>query len=561
LSLPENPDRRDPRYLLAAVAAALLVVTLVITWPLAVQLNRSLPGDYGDPLFVSWVMAWVNGQLSAATLDGFWNANIFFPERTTLAFSEHFVAQSVMVWPVYALTGNPILSYNIAFLLTFVLTGLGIFLLTRALTGSVVAAILAGMVAAFNEYRLVYEVAHLHTLSIHFLPFALYALHRYFQTDRRRYLAGAAVSLVALNLSSIYYMAYCAPLVVLFALTELVRFARWRTARVWLELWAAAAFVLVATSPFLLPYMDVQQRLGVARSLAEVIGYSATLDHYRLALPGLAPALALAAVAVVAALANRSVRWITAALLILVGLSFWLSLGPVPQSGGQALGWPGLYGVFHDYVPGYSGLRVPARFAMLFFVFLAVLAGAGVAAIERGWRAAGVVVSIAVIAMVLVQAKPATFPVNQVLPSEGLTNPPPAYLTPTPDLPPIYQAVASLRAGAVLAELPFGDPFYDLRYMYFSATHRRQLLNGYSGIFPPSYLARQRVLARPLLDPEASAQAIGGASHVIVHRGGWTDDTGARVSAWLEQFGATLIAEGDGAALYELPLREGLAAR
>ena len=82
---------------------------------------------------------------------------------------------------------------------------------------------------------------------------------------------------------------------------------------------------------------------------------------------------------------------------------------------------------------------------------------------------------------------------------------------------------------------------------------------GYSGIFPPSYLARQRVLARPLLDPSASAQAIGGATHVVVHRGAWTDDTGARVAAWLEQFGATLIAEGDGAALYELPVRENFA--
>ena len=543
----------------AAIVAALLVVTVVLTWPLALQLHRSLPGDYGDPLFVSWVMAWVNGQLTALTLDGFWNANIFFPERTTLAFSEHFVAQSVMVWPVYAMTGNPILSYNIAFLLTFVLTGLGTFLLTRALTGSAVAASLAAFVAAFNEYRLVYEVAHLHTLSIHFLPFALYALHRYFHTDRRRYLVGAAVSLVGLNLSSIYYMAYCAPLVALFALVELVRLGRWRTARVWLELWAAAAFVLVATSPFLLPYMDVQQRLGVSRSLAEVIGYSATLDHYRLALPGLAPALALAAVAVVAALADRPSRWITAAMLSFVALSFWLSLGPVPQGGGQALGWPGLYGVFHDYVPGYSGLRVPARFAMLFFVFLAVLAALGVAAIERGWRAAGVVVSIAVIAVILVQAKPATFPVNQLLPSEGLTNPPPAYLTPSPNLPPIYQAVESLRSGAVLAELPFGDPFYDLRYMYFSATHRRRLLNGYSGIFPPSYLARQRVLVRPFLDPRASAQAIGGATHVVVHRGAWPDDTGARLAAWLEQSGATLIAEGDGAVLYELPVRENFA--
>jgi hypothetical protein len=407
----------------AVVAAALLLLAIALTWPLAAELNRSLPGDYGDPVFVAWVMAWVNGQLTAGTFEGFWTANIFFPERTTLAFSEHFSAQSVMVWPVYAITGNPILSYNIAFLLTFVLTGLGTFLLTRALTGSVAAASLAAFIAAFNEYRLVYEVAHLHTLSIHFLPFALYALHRYFETDQRRYLAGAAVSLVALNLSSIYYMAYSAPLIAVFALLELMRVARWRSARVWLELWAAAAFVLVATSPFLLPYMDVQQRLGVARSLDEVIAYSATLDHYRLALPGLAPSLVLATIAVIAAAAERSVRWITATMVLLVALAFWLSLGPVPQGGGGALGWPGLYAALHYYLPGYSGLRVPARFAMLFFVFLAVLAALGIAAIERRRRTVGLAVSIVALAVVVGQAWPGTFPLNQTLPSRGTQQP------------------------------------------------------------------------------------------------------------------------------------------
>jgi hypothetical protein len=543
----------------AVIAAALLLAAVAITWPLAAELNRSLPGDYGDPVFVTWVMAWVNGQLTAGTFEGFWTANIFFPEHTTLAFSEHFVAQSVMVWPVYVISGNPILSYNIAFLLTFVLTGLGTFLLTRAVTGSVVAANLAAFIAAFNEYRLVYEVAHLHTLSIHFLPFALYALHRYLATDRRRYLAGAVASLVALNLSSIYYMAYSAPLIAVFVLLELIRFARWRSVRVWLELWAAAAFVLVATSPFLLPYINVQQRLGVARSLDELIAYSATLDHYRLALPGLALSLGLAAIAIIAAVAERSVRWITATMLVLVALAFWLSLGPVPHSGGQALGWPGLYAALHHTLPGYSGLRVPARFAMLLFVFLAVLAALGIAAIERRRRTVGLAVSLVAIAVVVGQAWPGTFPLNQTLPSEGLRNPAPAYLTPTPDLPLIYQAVDSLGPGAVLAELPFGDPWYDLRYMYFSATHRRRLLNGYSGLFPPSFLARQRVLARPLLDPGGSAQALAGATHVVVHHAAWTDDTGARVSAWLEQFGATLIAEAGSAALYELPVRENYA--
>jgi hypothetical protein len=504
-------------------------------------------------------MAWVNGTLSRGVIDGFWTANIFFPEPNTLAYSEHFIAQAVTVAPIYWLTNNPILSYNTAFLLTFVLTGLGTYLLARALTGSDAAGCVAAFIAAFNQYRLTYEVAHLHTLSIQWFPFALYAIHRYFDTDQRRYLIAAAAALVALNLSSIYYMAYCAPFVVLAALAEGVRAKRLATPRVWLELWATAACVLVISAPFLLPYMEVQQRLGVERQLDEVVRFSATIDHYRIALPGLAPALVLAAVAIGAALVSRAARWTTVATLLPLALACWLSLGPVPQSGGEPLGLPGLYSVLHEFVPGFRGLRVPARFAMLFFVFLALLAAQGIAAIERRAVVAGRLCGLVALAVFLVMARPSVFPLNGTLASEGLVNPPPAYLTPAPEMPEIYKAVDTLRPGAVLAELPFGDAWYDLRYMFFSATHRRRLLNGYSGLFPPSFLGRQRVLARPLLDPDAAAQALGGATHVIVHRNAWSDDTGVRVADWIEALGGTALADAEGAVLYALPVHERLA--
>ena len=550
---PSVPRRRD--FAVWATCLAVLALLFIITWPLAAQLGRSLPGDYGDPLFVTWVMGWVNRRITDGAFRGFWDANIFFPERHTLAYSEHFIGQSLMVLPVYWFTKNLILSYNVAFILTFVLTGAGTFLLTRALVGSVLGAMVAAIIATFNEYRLVWALAHLHTLSLHWWLFALYSVHRYFVTDRRRYLLGTAACLVALHLSSVYYTAYCAPLFVIFTVAESIRSGRWRSGRVWLELWATAAVVAVAILPFLLPYMTVQRQLGVERSLAEVAQNAATLDHYAAALPGIATPLSLALVGLTGAALVRRLRYAVAVTAILLTLAFWLSLGPEVRRGGVALEWPGLYTVLYQYVPGFTAFRVPARYASIVFLFLGIAAATGIAAIEWRWRRLAQIVAVGSLLVFLKYSVPSPLHLNLELPSPVLANPAPAYLSPRNSLPVIYQAVDSLRPGAILAELPFGDPWYDLRYMYFSALHQRRLLNGYSGLFPPSYLARQRVLARPLLDPEASAQAIGGATHVIVHRAAWTDDTGARVSTWLEQFGATLIAEGDGAALYELPVR------
>ncbi len=260
-------------------------LTLIATWPLALRLTDSLPGDYGDPVFVSWAIGWVSGTLTDAlaqpsALGRLWDANIFFPERQTLAFSEHFIGQALIALPFYWASGNLLLAYNVAFLSSFLLTGLGTFLLTRALIASVAGSLVAAVIATFNEYRLVWELSHLHVLSIYWLPFALLGLHRYFETDARRYLVGAGAALVALTLSSIYYVAYSAPLIAIFIAFELSARGRWRNARVWLELWATAAVVVVATLPVVLPYLEVYQRLGITRSIAEVMQYSATLDRY-----------------------------------------------------------------------------------------------------------------------------------------------------------------------------------------------------------------------------------------------------------------------------------------
>ena len=63
-------------------------------------------------------MGWVAGTLTEAlgnpaAIRGLWDANIFFPESQALAFSESFIAQSTMAWPVYRATGNLLLGYNL----------------------------------------------------------------------------------------------------------------------------------------------------------------------------------------------------------------------------------------------------------------------------------------------------------------------------------------------------------------------------------------------------------------------------------------------------------------
>jgi hypothetical protein len=228
----------------------------------------------------------------------------------------------------------------------------------------------------------------------------------------------------------------------------------------------------------------------------------------------------------------------------------WLSLGPIVQAGGRPTGLPALYSLLAP-LPGYSGLRGPARFASIFLVVLGVLAALGVDALthRRALRQATAGIAICVF---LWQGRAQRVPLNQPLPSTDLRSAP-VYLTPSPDLPPIYRAVARLPPSAVLVEFPFGDHWYDVRYMFFAASHRRPLLNGYSGVFPPTYLRRRDVLVRPHRNPARARESLRGATHAIVHADAWPDRYGERVTEWLEQSaGAELLGRIDGARLYQL---------
>jgi hypothetical protein len=272
-----------PRAALAFLAYLLL--TIAATWPLTRGLSHDVPWDLGDPLLVMWILAWDCEQIlrilggDVSRIAGFFDANIFHPAPLTLAYSEHLIAQALQILPVYVVTGNPILSYNILFLSTWVLSGFGMYLFVRELTGSAIGAFVAGLMFAFAPYR-VPQSGHLHVLSSQWMPFVLFGLRRYFDSRRRVPLVGAALALALQGLSSGYYLLFFSPLAAAFALWEIGYRRLWRDLRVWRDLSLAAVCVTVLIVPFLLPYAALKEELQVSRALNEVVMYSADVYSY-----------------------------------------------------------------------------------------------------------------------------------------------------------------------------------------------------------------------------------------------------------------------------------------
>ncbi|MGE0460140.1 MAG: hypothetical protein AB7Q16_02105 [Vicinamibacterales bacterium] len=539
-------------------------LAVVATWPLLPGLGKDVPGDYGDPLFVAWAMAWVAHRLGGAltgdldALLGFWDANQLHPEPGTLALSDHFIAQAVPLAPVYWLTGNPLLVLGLAYLAAYVLCGFCTWLLVREVTGSAAAGVLAGCTFAFNPFFLVWELSHLQVISAWGMPLALYGLRRYFERGSRAGLWTGAAGIVLLNLSAGYYMLMFPMFVLLYAGWEITSRGWWGRARMWRDLLAAGTGAILATAPFVWPYAQAQRRLGFARSVDETTQMAAAVEGYIAGMEPLIIPFAFAGLALMAAAVMRMGR--ARRSMPLLGfatagatLAFWLSLGPAPSWGGEVYPALGLYGLLQEHVPGMDALRVTSRFGIVFLLFLGVLAGMGGALVARLPMAAPLVAALGVWSMLM--NAPVSFPLNQPLAPTLDVRPPAPYLTPGGAPPDVYRYLSSLPSSTVVAELPFTDLWYNTRYLYFSTFHWHPLVNGFTSFFPPAYTERARWLVNPVRTPDEAWRALesGQATHVVVHTDAWDAAYVQELDRWLTTRGALSHGDFGGARVYQVP--------
>jgi hypothetical protein len=276
--------RRD-RFARSALAATVLygAAAVVLTWPLAARAARDVPGDLLDPLFTCWALGWnfhamgLSPEGPPAT--GYWDANIFHPTPRALARSEHFVPQALQGALAYAVTGNLVLTYNLLFLSTFVLSGTFMYLLARDETGDPGAALAAGLLYGFALFRWA-QIEHLGALSSQWMPLALLLARRVARAAEARAAAGwiAALGIVTTVqvTSSGYYLLFFPPFLALWSAVEARRAGGILP---WLRLAAAGAMAAALALPLVLPYVALQAT-GARRDLKSVLDSSADLASW-----------------------------------------------------------------------------------------------------------------------------------------------------------------------------------------------------------------------------------------------------------------------------------------
>lgn len=489
---------------LASLAALLLAV--LMTWPTLRYPQHTIAQDIWDPTLQAWQMAW-SGHILLTDPAQLWQANAFYPERWSFAFSDTLLGYA----PAGMIGNGPaaaVVRYNIMFVLAHALAVLGAYALVRQLGAGRTGAAVAAAAYAYAPWILS-QAGHLHVLSNGGIPLALAMLarghgwslrHGYRPNHRHAGWALAGWLVAAWQLTLGFGIGL--PFAYLLGLIALVAVVAWFVRRTWF--WAvrrpfgirlaladlAGGAIFAATGALMaIPYFEVIKLHPYAkRTVDELVAYSPPPQSFfiapaesriwgdlhapaRAGLPWspemtLLPGFALYGLA--AAGLVFSIWTVFQRLLLLAGALVSAAFA----MGTQFLGGTFTYLPLFEHAPGWNGIRTPGRLALWTTLLLGILAAGAVCAFVK---------RVEEVSADRVPARPSPWlrlvtlvPLALVL-VEGLN------VTPHPIVP-AQPAAMRIVDGPILV-LP-SDQGIDQNVMLWSTSMFQPIVNGGSGFTP-----------------------------------------------------------------------------
>jgi hypothetical protein len=492
------PSRPLSRAILACTL--FLVLGAVCTLPLARNFTQGVPytaygqddglprnNVHGDHLQL-YYRFWLFGETAAGRAEPFQDPYEF----SLSSGSNRRVALYFFPFPLVFHLFSPLgraAGYNAAILLSYLLSGLFMFLLVRHYTGDTAASLLGGTIFAASHYRTLAVLSgHPVGLSAFLLPFLVLCIEKVMKEKSLpwSFAGGLAFALLTDNdLHVLYLTALVSPVIVVKNLVG----TGWRRIPHYVTgiLPAAFPFLIIALGVLALRFplfsMIHSEGQSITRPLSEIYRYSPGLGemlvrHNPILTKNiyLGPALLFPLLFIVAGFFtfprdNRERR--AFGLVLFYGglflLSYMLAFGPR-----FPVGKP--YTFLYHHLPKFSLIRQTSKFMLVATFALAVVSGLGFASLRRVLPAAkGAAVLAGASLLVLVD----------LLPFPG----PGAGISLLPAKVEAYDRAFGDGRMARSVHVPLwpGDSAWSSHYLYYGTIYPSAMINGYSPLPPEGY--------------------------------------------------------------------------
>lgn len=496
------------------------------------NLSQSIIGGTGDPCLNSYILEYGYNKINRFELGDLFDANIIYPSKKPLAFSEHLLGHQLFYFVIRSISGDVLASYNILLIFNFLLCSIGFYFLGMYLFKSVFPSLFLAIVFSYSS-SVIQQYAHFQIASLPWVGFVLLFLFLFLQTNRLKYGLLFLIFWLLQSMGS-YYIGY----ILFIAISSVIIIhifitKKYLDFKLWKNLFIIGFFFLLVMLPLSLPYLEVKQFYHFKRSLAQNVSFSA---HFPLSFIMPSPLnqyfgfifsklhhlfpfgesqekvlfmgfLGLGFVFyqfiyfrnnknIIRPTEYRYAFWLAI-------IFFILSLGPIFNGlviDGKII-FPLPYLLFYYIIPGFSSMRVPARFGIFFVLAMSIIASYGfkhfidrLSKNKTKWIISYLVMIVLIIEFIpivpMVQVKPVPLAIK--------------YLPNDPSIKIVAYYPSRHR-----------NPYVEGQYIYYSSYHLANIVNGFSG-----YKTKSNFYAKYMINGIDDSQLIDylhrlGVSHII----------------------------------------------
>ncbi len=228
-----------------------LAGAVLLTWPLAQHLGTHIPGAGGDGLIFLWDMWWVKHALLTSHVNPFNCPFLFAPQGVDLTFHTLWLLPAIISMPMQGIFGL-VLSFNVLYLLGFVLTGLGMVLFFRQIRIGFPDNLIGAIVFTYSPYVIIRSLGHFNLTSTWPIPWTVLFFWRLRRFHRPRDAVTFGILWACSLLTDLHYAYFLGLMIGLVLIYDIFVFLRHKNNITVIRLKKISLLGLLATFSFLL---------------------------------------------------------------------------------------------------------------------------------------------------------------------------------------------------------------------------------------------------------------------------------------------------------------------
>lgn len=471
----------------------LIIICIANRYSLVAHISTKVYFNGADYNIFMWILAWDCHAIEGMKLKGFWSTNAMYPYPYVLAFSENLIGILPIAFPIWMLSHNPILTFNLTMHILMTLTVISSYIIFRRLVASEIAALMGAVCFSFYPYNLwSYTIGHPHMIGLMLLPVITYANLKYWREGRIKYL----VIIVVLWLWNFLISIYIGILLLLFlGIWQIIWFIRekeiYSIGKI-IKWCISIALVWIMMLPVFYIYYQVVNDMGGIRTLEHQERYTGYIWSWVVVPPdnfiwgrilkvlpssrimsaedAMFPGVVMILMVIVSYFVKGMPAWLRSLRLgsVIIGI---LAMGPYAI--GLPVKIPLPYGVVWYIFSPLRAIRNPHRLSLFVMLGFSFAVAYIINRLVKGYRN-GLLVSVAL--LVLYCGETFTYFPSQ----EGLH----------PQAAARYRKLAVKEKPFVMIELPMPRRWsgwvLETKPMLNSTYHWNYIFNGISGLWPPA---------------------------------------------------------------------------